>query len=101
MLAALSAEAKVRKGGLGSGVPISCIDVAAALVELLQHAATSARCNAAACSASRLPKERAGNQRIDPGACLDEGEVAIFGRGVDVGHEEHRDELQKKYGTGK
>ena len=52
--------------GLESGVLLSCIDVAAVLVELLQHAPTSSRCNAAAaCHASRLPSERAGNYRIN------------------------------------
>ncbi len=52
--------------GLESGVLLSCIDVAAVLVELLQHAPTSSRCNAAAaCYASRLPSERAGNYRIN------------------------------------
>ena len=39
--------------------------------------ATQAACQAAS---------RAGNQRVDHVACLDEGDVVLPGRGVDVGH---------------
>ena len=82
VLGALSAGAKLGRSGWG---------VAYALRALMsppfwwnccnmpQHHrdATQAACQAAS---------RAGNQRVDHVACLDEGDVVLLGRGVDVGH---------------
>jgi hypothetical protein len=67
-------------------VPISCIDVAAVLVEFLQRAATSSMQTRrrAVRAASRASEQE--NNRVNRNACLDEVDVVLPGRIVDGGH---------------